>query len=201
MREKQAGFTLMEMIVTMVVAGILVSIGIPSFISTVRNNRLAAQTNELISSLLYARSEAIKRNARVVVCRSTDVSTVNATTAPSCATGGTTGWETGWLIFLDADNSATFNPPAYPACSAGTDCLLTIHEPLTGGVTLVGNNNVANRVTYGTLGLATGSNGALILKYADDAANANTRVVCIATSGRARLMPKGTSTASCTASN
>lgn len=202
MSKKQAGFTLLEMIVTMIVAGVLVSVGIPSFISIVRNNRLASQTNELISSLMYARSEAIKRNARIVLCRSTDVGTVNlATTQPNCATGGTTGWETGWLIYLDADNSSTFNPPAYPACAAGSDCLLTTHEALTGGVSLVGNNNVSNRVSYGTLGLAAGSNGALLLKYADDTANTNTRLVCIATSGRARLMPKGTATASCTASN
>lgn len=206
MRKNIAGFTLLEMIITMVIAGVLASVGIPSMVSLIRNNRLAGQTNELISALLYARSEAIKRNGQVILCRSTDLGTVTGATPPTCATGGTTGWETGWLVYFDANNNATFDPPTtganpYPSCATGNDCLMTSHEALTGGVTLVGNNNVTNRVTFNTIGLAVGSNGALVLKYADDTANTNTRLVCIATSGRARLMPKGTVGSSCTAGN
>ncbi len=204
MGSKNAGFTLLELIITVSIAAILASVAIPSLVNTIRNNRLATQTNEIIRTLIYARSEAVKRNVRVVVCRSTDINTVNpaATPAPTCATGGTTGWETGWLVFNDPDGDSVFDPPAsYPSCGTGDECLLATHTALTGSVSLTGNNNVANRVTFNSIGLATASNGALVLKYTDDTGNTNTRVICVATSGRARLMPKGTAVASCTASD
>lgn len=97
MRANQAGFTLLEMIVTMTVAGILFAVGIPSLISTIRNNRLAGATNEFISTMIYARSEAVKRNVPVGVCRSSD--------GVTCVTSGSAGWAIGWLVYVDADRA------------------------------------------------------------------------------------------------
>jgi type IV fimbrial biogenesis protein FimT len=61
------GFTVLELMVTLAVAGVLVTVGIPGFTEIVRNNRVTAQTNELVSTLNLARTEAVKRGRNVQV--------------------------------------------------------------------------------------------------------------------------------------
>ena len=80
-------------------------------------------------------------------------------------------------MYADADRSSALN--------AG-DTVMATHEALRGSITLVGNNNVANQILFTSLGLASTSNGTLTMT---DTAG-NTRTICIATSGRARLLPK-----------
>jgi type IV fimbrial biogenesis protein FimT len=67
--ERYRGFTLLELMVTLAVLAILITVGIPAFGDMVQNNRVTAQTNELVSALNTARSEAVKRgrNVQVVV--------------------------------------------------------------------------------------------------------------------------------------
>lgn len=70
----------MELMITLAVLAILLSLAVPSFTSVINANRLTAQANELVADLQLARTEAIRRNQRVTVCPSLD----NAT----CAAGG-----------------------------------------------------------------------------------------------------------------
>jgi type IV fimbrial biogenesis protein FimT len=65
----QRGFTLIELMVTMAVLVILITIGVPSFNDLVQNQRVKTAVSELHSSLIFARSEAIKRNAEVTITR------------------------------------------------------------------------------------------------------------------------------------
>ena len=66
------GFTLLELMITIVVGGILMAIAMPAFNSFVQNDRDSTQINTLVSSFNYARSEAVRRNtsAGVEVCPS-----------------------------------------------------------------------------------------------------------------------------------
>lgn len=91
MKRAQPGFTLLELMVTLVVLGILLAVGVPSFANIIRNNRITARTNELVATFTYARSEAMKRGDVVTTCSSAD--------EDSCAASN--DWATGWIIFVD----------------------------------------------------------------------------------------------------
>lgn len=92
-----AGYTILELMLTIAVLGVIASFAAPSFLQTIRSNRIVTDNNELITALTLARSEAIKRGSRVTMCRS-----ANQT---SCATSG--GWEQGWIVFTDPNNFGT----------------------------------------------------------------------------------------------
>ena len=92
------GVTLIELMVGLTLVGILLSWVVPSFIGLYQGNLLAAQTERLVSDLYHARSEAIKRNLPVVICRSDD--TINCT--PSARSEA--DWGIGWISFVNRDN-------------------------------------------------------------------------------------------------
>ncbi len=128
MKKEQKGFTLIELIVTIAIAGILIGVGIPSLRDMIINNRVTAYTNDFVSALYLARSEAIKRGKRVALCKSTDYA--------SCAGGG--GWEQGWVVFEDENNDGVFAPAE----------VIQIHEPLASGVTLTGIGTTAIYISF-----------------------------------------------------
>ena len=66
------GMTLVELLVGLLILSILLAIGVPSFNQFIASNRLTAYTNDMLSTLTLARSEAIKRNGREVLCKSAD---------------------------------------------------------------------------------------------------------------------------------
>ncbi|SEL56948.1 type IV fimbrial biogenesis protein FimT [Ectothiorhodospira marina] len=84
------GFTLVELMVTLSVAAILMTVAIPGFLSLRVSNALSTQSNELVAAINLARSEAIRRNARVRVCR------VASETSTDCA-GSSANW-THWAV-------------------------------------------------------------------------------------------------------
>jgi type IV fimbrial biogenesis protein FimT len=113
----QQGFTLIELMVTLAISAILLGIGVPSFRGMIENNRIAAASNDLVTGLQLARSEAINRGIPVVLCASSDQAT--------CAT--TPVWINGWVARSQA---VATDPPfrVWPAVRAG----ITISNP--GGV-------------------------------------------------------------------
>lgn len=88
------GFTIIELIVTMSVFAILVALAAPSFTSVINSNRLTGNANELLTTLQSARMEAVRRNARVVICRNDAPDAGNA-----CNTAA--GAWLGWMTFVD----------------------------------------------------------------------------------------------------
>lgn len=101
MRHSKAisGFTLIELIVTMVVLAILVTMAVPAFTSIINNNRLTSNANEMLTALQSARMEAVRRNQRVVVCRPLTTAVITTDAATACDT--TAGAWGGWLVFTD----------------------------------------------------------------------------------------------------
>jgi len=122
-RFNTSGFTLIELMVTLMVLGVVLGIGVPAFNDLIANNRMAATTNDLVSQLHVARTEAVKRRANVSICPSDDEAT--------CTAG--TGFEDGWIVFVDCSTSA---PPPIGTCGAPNltvdafDVLLQSHVTL-----------------------------------------------------------------------
>ena len=87
--KQQSGLTLLELMITLAVAGILLALAGPNFMSMVQNNRITAQVNDFVTAVTMARSEAIRRSALVTLCRSTDEQT--------CAGSGS-DWASGWIV-------------------------------------------------------------------------------------------------------
>ena len=92
-RLRAAGFTIMELMITVAIAAVLLGFGIPSFRGIVANNRLISQTNEFIGVANFARSTSITRNASITFCRA------DSENDDECATDED-DWQA-WLV-LDA---------------------------------------------------------------------------------------------------
>jgi type IV fimbrial biogenesis protein FimT len=160
----QKGFSLVEAMVTLAVAAIVLSIGVPSFQNYIQNSRQVTGVNDLATALQLARSTAITRRVQVTVCKSSDGAT--------CSTGSGSGdWSQGWMIFTNPNDDSTLDP--------GEE-LLRVHGALPRNTTFIGNTNVVNRISFSAQGLSRGSNGTLTNCDARGASHANALVISVA---------------------
>jgi type IV fimbrial biogenesis protein FimT len=93
-RAKQAGFTIYELLITMIMIGIILSIGVPSMSSFMQNSRMSGTANDLHSSFQLARSEAARSKNNITICAS-----ANSMDAAAACGGGV--FDDGWIIFID----------------------------------------------------------------------------------------------------
>ncbi|MDF3021927.1 MAG: prepilin-type N-terminal cleavage/methylation protein [Steroidobacteraceae bacterium] len=83
------GFTLMELMLSIAVLGILTALAVPSFTTMINRNRLASQSNELLAAIQYARMEAIRISGRVTFC---GADSVDAAEDADCSEGEHNFW-------------------------------------------------------------------------------------------------------------
>jgi type IV fimbrial biogenesis protein FimT len=114
-RAGAAGFTLIELLVTIAIAAILLALAAPSFEDAAVSSKVSEVATRVAVTGNTARSEAIKRNGRVIVCMSADGET--------CAGSG--GWEQGWIAFHDRNQNGTRDPNADPTL----DDTVVLKEP------------------------------------------------------------------------
>ena len=96
----QNGFTLYELLITVVIVALIVAIGVPNLSDFRRNSRATALANDLHGSFFLARSEAARARQNVTICSSSDPFAANAT-----CDGASFG--EGWIVFVDADGDRT----------------------------------------------------------------------------------------------
>jgi len=155
------GFTLVELMVALAVAGFLVAMAAPSFESAINGSRLSGGVNELASALQLARAEAVRRNRRATLCRSENGST--------CAAAN--GEWSNWIVFVDTDSSGQRD---------GTETIVktgTLDSPLH----VLPSASIAaltSRISFRGDGVARASDGLALLN--------GTLAVCVATAAPAQ---------------
>lgn len=162
---RQCGFTLVEQVATLAVAAILVAIAVPSMAHLVSRSATRSAENAFFTAAHLARSQAIMRNAHVLLCPSKD--------GQHC---GHAHWQQGWIVAVDRNRD---NQP---------DGAVLVHgKPDAAHVILLGSRG-RPRVRFRADGAAAGTNITLLIcpRHDDDG---RVQTIVISNSGRIREAP------------
>ena len=183
---KQQGMTIIELMVVIAIAGILVGLAIPSMKSVIDNQRLSAANNDLISSLIYARSEAVRQKKHVTVCASSNAMTCNI------GKTGISDWSNGWIVFANTSSTTLTRNP-------GTEPLLRVVAAPKGlsSLTLSINNGAPAVLSYrpnGSIGNVA-NNQEKLFTACDSRGSSSARSTLINRTGRPKAQKTGFSDA------
>lgn len=174
--QQAAGFTLIELMVTVVVMSIVLTVAVPSFSGLVNANRLTSQANEILAGLTLARTEAIKQNQSMLFCHSLDQLTCSA---PPAA-----GWQ-GWVVI----NAANATPVASGVVQSAR--LVLLSSPALAAAVV---NGVGSTVRFSPQGLIrsgtanTALNAILRVCLPNGVAEPNIRDIEMRSGGRTRVL-------------
>ncbi len=159
---RSRGFTLIELMVTVAIAAILLTIGVPSFTKLMTKNQLSGEIQTLQGTINFARSEAIKRGSRVSICKSNNQSTCSG------------NWSDGWIIFVDRESGGSIGTRDGSDLDAD-EPLLRVFPALPSDYTL-NTNSFTNYITYNRLGMAN-NNGTFVFCKGSDETTARAIIV------------------------
>jgi type IV fimbrial biogenesis protein FimT len=164
---RSAGFTLVELLVTIVVLSILLGLAVPAFRTFMQNDQQWVQQNNLVLALNAARSQAIKQDSSVSVCSSTDGATCTGTP-----------WEQGWIVLPTVN---AFNPAALPKP-------LQVVGALPPGTTLNEANGTLT-LTFNSSGVLSAPAAQVAFKMCDSRGAAHARYLEVNLMGRVVASP------------
>lgn len=129
----QRGASLLECVAALSVAAAALHFALPPLQDMVQSASLSAAAQDLLGDLYRARSEALKRNRRVALCKSAG--------GAACSPEG--GWEQGWILFHDENGNGAVD---------ADEEVISRREPLPSYLRARGNHHVASYVSYTPLG-------------------------------------------------
>ncbi len=143
-KRTQTGFTLYELLITVLIVGVVLTLGIPNMTEFTRNSRITTTVNDLHAAFLVARAEAARAKTNITICASD-----NSMTAGANCQGG---WDDGFIVFVDDNGDRT---------RAGIgETVLRAHPAIAEGVSLAVEND-ATSFTYTASGLGSGVAGSV----------------------------------------
>jgi len=168
-----AGYTLMELLVTLAIVGIVAVMATPNMITMMERNQKSSALNNVLGMLSIGRSEAVTRQLTVSACASTDQATCD-----------TNNWEAGWLLFVD-DGSGT-GGVADDGNLNGTEEILRIGGAASGDVTIRLLADIADQgaISFDDEGLAVDP-GTIVVCIDGDVDSASAAILNV--SGQPRL--------------
>jgi type IV fimbrial biogenesis protein FimT len=168
-RFRQSGVTMVELIVTMTIAGILLAMGVSSYKYVTKANRASGEINALLGDMQFARYEAVKEGLSVTICPAASISAI------ACDANQT--WSEGWIVLSNALSG-----------TSGTANVLRRQPPFSkfnSTDTLTTSASAANSaVVFNREGFATGLAGVVSFTLHDSLSTASyTRCLMLGVSG------------------
>lgn len=176
--QQQIGYTLIELLLTIAVGGVLTGLAVTAFPDLLRNNQMVGDVNTLVGHINLARSEAVKRNQPTAICQTND----SQAAAPVCNSVDA-DWDSGWLVFVDDDGDQVLD---------GGEFLVRRGAP-SGSIDIV--------VAAGELGFAADgflSTGQVIFGLCDDRGVNHGRQLSISVTGRPEISKTFVANTNCT---
>ncbi|MBT8092485.1 MAG: GspH/FimT family pseudopilin [Gammaproteobacteria bacterium] len=168
---REGGFTLLELMVTISILGVVLSIGVPSYRGVVMDNRLASQANLFATSIKLARSNAVKYQRSATVCSSSNFDA----SLPTCSSSA--DWSNGWIVWVDKDRDA----------ATDANEIISVFGPIHQSSEL--KSASANRFSFDGRGFGTAAAGELTL--CDSRSGETGRVIKVNATGRTNISRQG----------
>ncbi|PCJ21668.1 MAG: hypothetical protein COB04_02885 [Gammaproteobacteria bacterium] len=170
------GYTLIEMMVTVSIAGVILSLAIPSYNNLVNDEYIAGASNQLLGAMRLARSEAVKRKTQVKVCAGNG--------GRQCADVNNS-WVNGWIVYVDTNNNDAIDD---------VDTVIKVMRPAGNSLTITPDANLYNlNVTFFSKGQVSASGN---FAFCDDRGSGFSRNLRLSLSGRAKVGVEGGATCS-----
>lgn len=184
MKNRPSGFTLIELLVVLTIVGILVAMALPSFNTLLMRRSVQSAAVALVTDMRYARSEALRRSARVSICSLAAGSTNTCSVNP-----GPGEWVNGWMVFTDTDatglNLRTFQ--------VATEEIVRVQQPPANILSILNTTpaNTLRAFSYEANGIAIAANTNLVVTPTSAGSPANNRVICVSSTGRPAIRVEG----------
>ncbi len=143
----QLGFTLTELMVTLAILAILLTIAVPSFDQAIASSRLTTATNDTYTSLVQARSDAIRQGQRMTICKSSD--------GTACTPAA--DWNAGWITIADGTRTT-----ASPTVDAG-ETITFVMQATHPSIVVQTNAGIDNYLSFTGSGQTKTYTGSLII--------------------------------------
>lgn len=167
------GFTMIEVLVSISILGVLIAIAIPSFSNTIKRYRISAIRDELTASLQMARSEAIRRGTQIIIMRNTVNCVFDMPDSQD--------WHCGWHLVVDSNNNGNVNASEEVIQNTILPTGFMLGHPNAGSPSKI----VANR--WGQISPL--ANRFVISPIATGVSDPETMTICINSGGRIRYIP------------
>jgi type IV fimbrial biogenesis protein FimT len=172
-RPAQHGVTLLETMIVLALVAVLLALGVPAFREFVSRSRLDSAAQDLMTSLQYARSEAMRRGGQV--------------TLRLDGTEGSKDWGSGWTMFVDSDRDGVLDV---------NEEVLRRGMALTAPLTLIGSSAFATVIAFDRDGRLTSGGGHIVLcdgGVLTEGNRSSSRAVLVNGAGRVRMAERNSS--------